>query len=93
MGSGRSFVCILASVSRVLYVGVTNNLTRKVWEHQNGVNKGFTSKYRVYQLVYFEEYPSPLEAIAREKQLKRWRRAKKVALIRKINLTWKDLSR
>ncbi len=86
------FVYIMASRSRVLYVGVTNDLQRRVWEHKNHALAGFTDKYNVDRLVYFEAGASVIEAIAREKQIKGWRRSKKVALIESVNPTWRDLS-
>ena len=95
MGSlgGRSFyVYIVASWRRVLYVGVTNDLVRRVWEHKEKVHEGFTSKYNVNRLVYYEETADVLAAIAREKQIKGWLRAKKVALIEGMNPGWEDLS-
>jgi len=91
--SDRNYhVYILASRSRVLYVGVTNNLERRLFEHKHKLVAGFTSKYRVDRLVYFESTSDVLSAIAREKQLKGWLRARKVALIESINPTWRDLS-
>jgi putative endonuclease len=87
------FVYILASKNQgVLYIGVTNNLTRRVQEHKAGVIEGFTKKYFVYKLVYFETYTSVLEAIKREKQLKKWNREWKVSLIEKENPNWFDLT-
>ena len=89
----RTFwVYILASRSRVLYIGVTNDLTRRVHEHKQSLNDGFTKKYRVTRLVYFEEFTDIREAIAREKQLKGWVRARKVTLIEARNPTWDDLA-
>jgi putative endonuclease len=76
----RFYVYIMASKSRVLYIGVTNDIWRRVWEHKNDVFPGFTSKYRVHRLVYFEELKYIGNAIAREKHLKGWLREKKVAL-------------
>lgn len=84
-------VYILASRSRVLYVGVTNDLVRRVWEHRNASVPGFTQRYRVHRLVYFEHTTDVLAAIAREKQIKGWRRDKKVALIESSNAEWRDL--
>ena len=75
----------------VLYVGVTNDIVRRVDEHRAGEVKGFTSKYNVHKLVYYEVYDSILDAIAREKQIKKGSRAKKIALIVKDNPTWRDL--
>jgi putative endonuclease len=90
--SSQYFVYIMASRSRVLYVGVTNDLQRRVWEHKNHAVAGFTDRYNVTRLVYFEEGASAIDAIAREKQIKGWRRAKKVALIESMNPAWADLS-
>lgn len=74
-----------------LYIGVTNNLARRVWEHRQKVVPGFTQKYNLTRLVYFEETSDVRSAIAREKQLKGWLRAKKVALIEGMNPQWRDL--
>jgi putative endonuclease len=88
-----SFVYILASKRNgTLYVGVTNDLARRVAEHKAKLVPGFTRKYGVNLLVYFENFDSILEARAREHTLKRWRRAWKVALIEKLNADWRDLS-
>nr|VFK25330.1 MAG: putative endonuclease [Candidatus Kentron sp. LFY] len=85
-------VYILASQRNgTLYIGVTSSLVRRVWEHRNGLIEGFTSKYRVHRLVYFEQYEDMPAAIAREKQLKGWHRAWKLALIEKMNPDWRDL--
>lgn len=86
------FVYMMASVSRVLYVGVTNNLFERVQQHKAGINEGFTKRYHCHKLVYYEEYQYIDEAIAREKQLKKWRRAKKEALIHEFNPNWNDLA-
>lgn len=86
------FVYILASISRVLYIGVTNDLNRRLWEHKEGLLEGFTKKYHVHKLVYYEEYLDIQDAIMREKQLKSWRRSKKVALIEESNPGWSELS-
>jgi putative endonuclease len=83
---------IMASESGVLYTGVTNFLERRVAEHKIGQVSGFSQKYKTSKLVYFEPFGDIRNAIAREKQLKRWRRGKKVSLIEKINPTWRDLS-
>jgi len=77
---------------RTLYTGVTNNLERRVWEHQQGIGSEFTTKYRVHILVYYENYPDIRDAIVREKQIKGWRRSKKEALIAEMNPEWRDLS-
>lgn len=75
----------------VLYTGVTNNLMRRVWEHKEKLHEGFTKKYNVNKLVYYEEYGNVNEAIAREKQLKAGSRQKKVDLIKRLNPEWRDL--
>jgi len=91
--SDEYFVYILASQRNgTLYVGVTNSLSRRVSEHKAGAVPGFTRQYGVDRLVYVEEYSSILEARARERALKKWRRAWKVQLIEKGNPEWKDLS-
>jgi putative endonuclease len=86
------FVYIIASRSRVLYIGMTNNLERRIFEHINGIFEGFTKKYHCHYLVYFEKFDSPFEAILREKVLKGWRREKKIHLIETINPKWEDLA-
>jgi putative endonuclease len=87
------FVYILASKRNgTLYVGVTNDLARRLLGHKAKLISGFTRKYGVDQLVYFEAFDSILEARAREHSLKRWRRAWKVALIEKLNPDWRDLT-
>ncbi|NES05443.1 MAG: GIY-YIG nuclease family protein [Okeania sp. SIO2F4] len=75
----------------VLYTGVTNDLIRRVYEHKSKLVEGFTKKYNINKLVYFETYEHPSEAIAREKQIKAGSRQKKINLINTINLEWKDL--
>ena len=88
----RYFVYILASQRNgTLYVGVTNDLARRVAEHRTGAIPGFTKRQGVDQLVYFEPHESIEDAIAREKRLKRWRRAWKLELIERENPTWRDL--
>ena len=87
------YVYILTSWDdAVMYIGVTNNLERRIYEHKNKLVKGFTEKYNVTKLVYIEEAGDPASAIAREKQLKSWRREKKNALVAASNPEWKDLS-
>ena len=81
----------MASRSRVLYVGVTNDLPRRVEEHKNGLVPGFTSQYHVNRLVHFEEFSSICDAIGREKEIKGWTRSRKIALIERRNSTWEDL--
>jgi putative endonuclease len=91
--NGTFFVYIFASKPNgTLYGGVTNNLLRRLLEHKAKLVPGFTRKYEVDQLVYFEAFDSILEARAREHSLKRWRRAWKIALIEKLNPDWRDLS-
>jgi putative endonuclease len=85
------WVYIMSSHSRCLYIGVTSDLSGRVWEHKNGLLEGFTKKYNIHHLVYHEFFPDIEGAIAREKQLKGWSRAKKMALIEKMNPSWKDL--
>lgn len=86
------FVYLLAhKPDGVLYVGVTNNLIRRVWEHKNGFVKGFTEKYQVKTLVWFEKHDEIEFAIKREKQLKKWKRQWKIDLIEAMNPQWEDL--
>jgi putative endonuclease len=85
-------VYILSSASGVLYTGVTNHLERRVTEHKRELCAGFTERYKVTRLVYFEGFGDVRDAITREKQIKRWRREKKLALIRGINPKFRDLS-
>jgi len=86
------FVYILASKTRRLYVGVTNDLARRVWEHRTEVFPGFTSRYGIKQLVYYEPIESPETAIRREKQIKDYAKVKKFALIDSMNPEWHDLA-
>ena len=86
------YVYILANESRMLYIGATNDLERRLSEHKQKLIPGYTSKYNLDRLVYFEEYPYVPDAIAREKQLKHWLRSRKVALIEGENPGWADLS-
>jgi putative endonuclease len=89
----RTFhVYMLAGESGVLYTGMTNNLMRRIGEHKQKKIAGFTSKYNVTKLVWFEAHGRATSAIAREKQIKGWSRAKKVALIEAMNPLWKDLT-
>ncbi len=88
----KYYVYILASKRNgTLYIGVTNNLIKRVYEHRNHSVQGFTKQYSVYQLVYFEQTDDVNSAITREKQLKKWRRLWKIELIEQINPEWKDL--
>lgn len=86
------YVCILASRSRNLYIGVTNNLSRRMIEHRDGLVPGFTSKYRIFRLVHSETFADIRDAIAREKEIKAWRREKKIRLIQFHNRVWADLA-
>ena len=85
-------VYIVASKSRAIYIGMTNDLHRRLFEHRNGILEGFSKHYRCHRLVYFESFDDVHKAIDREKQLKRWNRAKKVWLIERRNPTWEDLA-
>lgn len=82
----------MSNKSRRLYIGITSKLQKRVFEHKNKLIEGFTSKYSFDMLVYYEEFSSVLAAIAREKELKGWRRAKKLALILFENPDWADIS-
>ncbi len=87
------YVYILASRSRVLYIGITADLGKRLAWHRSGVNRSsFVRKYKVIHLMYWEEFTDVKQAIAREKQLKSWRRAKKVRLIESVNPEWRDLA-
>ena len=86
------YIYILTSKSGTLYVGITNGLQRRIYEHKTGLTEGFTKKYSVNRLVYFEQIEDIEQAILREKQIKKWRRSKKIELIKSINPQWKDLS-
>ena len=77
--------------NKVLYIGVTNNLSRRTYEHKNKLIKGFTEKYNLTKLVYFEQTSYVISALEREKQLKNWHRQWKISLISKFNPEWKDL--
>jgi putative endonuclease len=86
------YVYILASKKNgTLYIGVTNNLLKRVYEHKNNLIGGFTKKYRVHNLVYYEAYSNIHDAIAREKRMKKWERNWKIELIKKANPKWEDL--
>jgi putative endonuclease len=86
------YVYILASQSRVLYIGMTSGIEHRVFQHKTHAFAGFTAKYNVTNLVYFERYGDVLKAIRREKEMKAWRREEKIKLIESINPKWKDLS-
>ncbi len=86
------YVYILSNIHRTLYTGVTSDPRRRIYEHKSHQVPGFTARYGIDRLVIIEEAPTALEAIAREKQIKAWSRAKKVALIESTNPRWEDLS-
>ena len=88
----RYHVYIMASISGVLYVGVTGFLYARVLQHKSGETDGFTRRYRVHKLVYYETFRYVNNALARETEIKKWRREKKVALIEAQNPAWKDLA-
>ncbi len=85
-------VYIVASKSRAIYIGMTSNLERRVYEHKNEMVEGFSKKYRCHRLVYYESFDEVLKAIDRERQLKCWNRKKKTCLIERQNPTWEDLA-
>ncbi len=87
------YVYILASQKNgTLYIGITNNIQRRIYEHKNNLIDGFTKKYKVHNLVYYEQTDSVESAIIREKQLKNWKREWKIKLIEESNINWVDLS-
>jgi putative endonuclease len=87
----KGYVYILTNITnRVLYTGVTSDLTKRVFEHRNKMVDGFTKKYNVYKLIYYEVFEDMISAITREKQIKGWKRNKKIALIETINQNWED---
>ncbi len=87
------YVYMMTSRSRVvLHTGITNSLVRRVWQHQKGEIEGFTKKYKVNRLLYYENFDDPRNAISREKEIKGWRRGKKNALVETLNPKWTDLS-
>lgn len=91
--TGRYYVYLLTNWNnKVIYLGVTNNLERRLYEHKNKLVKGFSEKYNVNKLVYFEETQDITAAIAREKEIKKCRREKKNQLVNRMNPNWKDLS-
>lgn len=89
----RSYFVYIAvnSYNNVMYVGVTSNLGRRMYEHREGLIKGFTHRYNIHKLVYFEQTTDISSAIAREKEIKKWRREKKNLLVESVNDNWKDL--
>ena len=86
------YVYILTNKSKTLYIGVTNNLDRRIYEHKNKLIDGFTKKYNLDRLVYFEVFNNIEDALRREKQLKNWHRQWKMNLVESVNQEWKDLS-
>ena len=86
------YVYIMTNQSRTLYVGITNNIRQRIRQHKDGLVEGFTNRYKIDTLVYFETFRDITSGITREKQIKRWRREKKVRLIVKDNPDWHDLS-
>ncbi|HEX7229199.1 MAG TPA: GIY-YIG nuclease family protein [Candidatus Binatia bacterium] len=91
MESKSYYIYIMTNNSKTLYTGVTNNLERRVQEHKLKLIPGFTAKYNITKLVYYEETTDIVSAISREKTIKGWLRARKLALIESVNPTWKDL--
>lgn len=94
MNNGKSYYVYLLTNwnNKVMYIGMTNNLERRVFEHKQKLIKGFTDKYNVNKLVYFEQTTDAISAISREKEIKKWRREKKNNLVAQFNPEWKDLS-
>jgi putative endonuclease len=86
------YAYIMGSITGVLYVGITGDLITRVTRHKSGRTPGFTSWYRVTRLLYFEEFDNPTDAIHREKEIKGWRREKKISLVAAGNPNWQDLS-
>ena len=95
MSGKRFFVYIMTNgaKSAVLHVGITGDLVRRLWQHKNQSTPGFTSRYKLTQLVYYEQFVYPDAMIRREKEIKGWRRSKKIALINTMNPRWEDLAR
>ena len=87
------YTYIVASRSRTLYIGVTSNLEQRIWQHKNKEDEGFTAAYNCDRLVWFERYTNAGTAIAREKELKGWRRVRKIELIETTNPSWSDLGK
>ena len=85
------YVYIMASDSGTLYIGITNNLIRRIMEHKEQEIKGFSKKYSCHKLIYYEHYSYVFDAINREKEIKKWSRQKKVNLIKGANPSWRDL--
>lgn len=92
MGTRDYYVYLLTNRSGTLYTGVTNDIQRRLYEHRNKLVEGFTKKYNIDMLVYYEATNDVGEALIREKQIKAWRRSKRIALIESTNPQWRDLS-
>jgi len=90
--SHKYWVYIVGSKTGTLYIGMTNNIERRMWEHKSGTFEGFASHYHCDRLIYYESFDAVVQAINREKQLKRWVRRKKIALIKSCNPRWQDLA-
>jgi len=88
----KYYVYIMNSPTGTLYTGMTSDLKRRVYEHKQKLREGFTKKYNVTRLAYYEETSDVQTALSREKEIKKWRRSKKIALIKTINPKWRDLS-
>ena len=92
MTEKKGYVYILTNTNNtVLYTGVTSNLVKRIYEHKSKLVQGFTKKYNLHKLVYYELFEDIMNAIIREKQIKGWLRSKKIALIEKMNSSWSDL--
>ena len=87
------YVYVMANASGTLYTGMTNDIRRRVMEHKEGSIEGFTKKYKINRLLFYEEFGTAIEAIETEKQIKGWKRQKKIELINRQNPMWEDLSR
>lgn len=85
------YVYIVSNKSFTLYVGITNDITRRTYEHKNKLIKGFTSKYNIDKLIYYETFNNPIDAIISEKRIKAWSRKKKINLIKSINPNFEEL--
>ena len=88
----KYYVYILTNRTQTLYVGVTNDLDRRVIEHKHKLTPGFTSRYNIHSLVWFQDFDDVMQAIEAEKRIKGWRRSKKIALIEELNPEWEDLA-
>lgn len=87
------YVYIMTNKSNTLYTGVTNNLERRIYEHKDKIMEGFTKKYNINKLIYYQEFNNPEDAIAAEKKIKGWTRKKKIELIKSINSAFRDLAK